>query len=85
LLQTAGVLPMGLRNQTVAQRLAVCNDIGEAAYTASLVAAGMVDSVLQLPTGDAIACSFSERCAPGTVASLQCLKWSPACRAQWCR
>lgn len=53
---------MSLKNQAVAQRLAVCNDIGEASYVASLVAAGMVDSVLQLPTGAAIAEAFTQRC-----------------------
>jgi hypothetical protein len=53
---------MSLKNQAVAQRLAVCNDIGEAAYVASLVAAGMVDSVLQTPTGPAIAEAFMQRC-----------------------
>lgn len=58
----AGVLPMSLKNQAVAQRLAVCNDIGEAAYVASLVAAGMVDSMLQTPTGPAIAEAFTQRC-----------------------
>lgn len=61
LLDTPGVLPMSLRNQAVAQRLAVCNDIGEASYVASLVAAAMVDSVLQLPTGDAIGEAFVHR------------------------
>lgn len=53
---------MSLKNQAVAQRLAVCNDIGEAAYVASLVAAGMVDSVLQTPTGQEIAEAFMQRC-----------------------
>ena len=53
---------MSLKNQAVAQRLAVCNDIGEAAYVASLVAAGMVDSMLQTPTGPAIAEAFTQRC-----------------------
>lgn len=56
---------MSLKNQAVAQRLAVCNDIGEAAYVASLVAAGMVDSMLQTPTGPAIAEAFTQRCGSG--------------------
>jgi hypothetical protein len=63
----AGVLPMSLKNQAVAQRLAVCNDIGEAAYVASLVAAGMVDSMLQTPTGPAIAEAFTQRCGSADV------------------
>lgn len=56
------MLPMSLLNQTVAQRLAVCNDIGEAAYLASLVAAAMLDSLMQLPTADAIA--GAHQCPP---------------------
>lgn len=61
LLDTPGVLPMSLRSQTIAQRLAVCNDIGEASYENSLVAAAMVDSMMQLPTADAIADRFVAR------------------------
>ena len=45
---------MSFDNQSAAQRLAMCNDIGEAAYVDSLIAAAMVDTLRSLPTGGAI-------------------------------
>lgn len=56
LLDAPGVLPMRLQDQDAAVRLAICNDIGEASYTTSLVAAAFVDA---LKTGEAAAA----RCA----------------------
>jgi len=61
LLDTPGVLPMSLQSQTVAQRLAVCNDIGEASYITSLVAAAMMESLMLLPSADEIAEAFVKR------------------------
>ena len=43
LLDAPGVLPMRLADQAAAVRLAICNDIGEASYTTSLVAAQFVE------------------------------------------
>ena len=42
LLDSPGVLPPRLDDQAAAARLAMCNDIGEAAYTTSLVATAML-------------------------------------------
>ena len=49
LLDAPGVLPMRLGDQAAAVRLAICNDIGEASYTTSLVAAQFIE---QLRTHD---------------------------------
>ncbi|KAK3246362.1 hypothetical protein CYMTET_44099 [Cymbomonas tetramitiformis] len=49
LLDAPGVLPSRLTDQAAAARLAICNDIGEAAYTTSLVAAAMLTRFLYLP------------------------------------
>lgn len=40
---------MSLRDKAAAARLAMCNDIGEAAYTASRIAASFLDQVSALP------------------------------------
>jgi len=45
LLDAPGVLPMRLSDQKAAVRLAICNDIGEASYTTSLVAAAFVEEL----------------------------------------
>lgn len=47
LLDAPGVLPMRLGDQAAALRLAICNDIGEASYTTSLVAAAFYDIMAQ--------------------------------------
>ena len=51
LLDAPGIIPMSFRDQVAAQRLAICNDIGEASYVASLVAAGMLRTLRRLPDG----------------------------------
>ena len=51
LMDSPGVLPSRLEDQRAAQRLAICNDIGEAAYLCSQVAATMVSEFRQLPGG----------------------------------
>jgi ribosome biogenesis GTPase A len=48
LLDAPGVLPSKLRNQTAAVKLAICDDIGEAAYDNQRVAAALVDTLKQL-------------------------------------
>ena len=50
LLDAPGVLPMRLADQHAAIRLAICNDIGEASYTTSLVAAQFVELLRKHPT-----------------------------------
>jgi hypothetical protein len=41
----AGVLPMSFSDQAAALRLAMCDDIGEASYVDSLVAAALVEAL----------------------------------------
>jgi ribosome biogenesis GTPase A len=53
LLDAPGVIPPALRDQAAAARLAMCNDIGEAAYLASAVAAALLATLRALPDGDA--------------------------------
>ncbi|GIL87230.1 hypothetical protein Vretimale_14324 [Volvox reticuliferus] len=55
LLDAPGVIPASFPDQLAAQRLAMCNDIGEAAYLASAVAAALVLRVKQLAAAEAAA------------------------------
>ncbi|MGJ3254168.1 MAG: ribosome biogenesis GTPase YlqF [Elainellaceae cyanobacterium] len=50
LLDAPGVLPSQLEDQTAALKLAICDDIGEAAYDNQRVAAAFVDLLKQLQT-----------------------------------
>jgi ribosome biogenesis GTPase A len=50
LLDAPGVLPSRLENQEAALMLAICDDIGEAAYDNQRVAAALVDRLKQLHT-----------------------------------
>ena len=52
---------MSFRDQTAAQRLAMCNDIGEASYVDSLVAAALLRTLLRLPQGARLAARLEER------------------------
>ena len=56
LLDAPGVLPMRLADQAAAVRLAICNDIGEASYTTSLVAAQFVE-LLRANPSSALRCA----------------------------
>lgn len=49
MLDAPGVLPMSFHDQLAAQRLAMCNDIGEASYVDSLVAAALLETLRELP------------------------------------
>eukprot|EP00246_Nothoceros_aenigmaticus_P002426 TRINITY_DN13301_c0_g1_i2.p1 TRINITY_DN13301_c0_g1~~TRINITY_DN13301_c0_g1_i2.p1 ORF type:complete len:350 (-),score=58.54 TRINITY_DN13301_c0_g1_i2:220-1269(-) len=49
LLDAPGVLPMKIVDQTTATKLAICNDIGGAAYAVAGVAAGLIDMMKCLP------------------------------------
>ena len=50
----AGVLPVNLVDQEAAQRLAMCNDIGEASYEATLIAAALLETVRRLECGHGV-------------------------------
>ncbi|MEK0177768.1 MAG: ribosome biogenesis GTPase YlqF [Oscillatoriales cyanobacterium] len=52
LLDTPGVIPTRINNQDNALKLAICEDIGEAAYDNQVVAAAMVDLLLGLEATD---------------------------------
>ena len=54
LLDAPGIIPMSFKNQIAAQRLAMCNDIGEASYIASMVGASLLSTFDRLPNGNAI-------------------------------
>ncbi len=49
LLDAPGVIPAAFNDQIAAQRLAMCNDIGEASYVPSLIAAALLVRVKALP------------------------------------
>ncbi|CAI5956690.1 unnamed protein product [Closterium sp. NIES-64] len=53
LLDAPGVLPARIADQAAAARLAMCNDIGEAAYAVAGVAAILVELLKRLPTAGA--------------------------------
>jgi ribosome biogenesis GTPase A len=48
LLDTPGILPPVLHDQDAALKLAICDDIGEAAYDNTLVAAATIDLLIKL-------------------------------------
>ena len=57
----AGVLPMSFNDQVAAERLAICNDIGEAAYVNSSVAAVLLERVRCLPAFSTIQAKLKKR------------------------
>lgn len=61
LLDAPGVIPASFDDQIAAQRLAMCNDIGEAAYVDSLIAAALIVRAKQLPSSRAIAARMEKR------------------------
>ncbi|MDG2990099.1 ribosome biogenesis GTPase YlqF [Candidatus Synechococcus calcipolaris G9] len=54
LLDTPGVLPANLTDQTAAAKLAMCDDIGQAAYDDYLIAAALVNCLIQLNHASAL-------------------------------
>lgn len=50
LLDSPGVLPSRIADQSGAARLAICNDIGEAAYAVAGIASILVEIVNRIPT-----------------------------------
>ena len=57
----AGVLPLSFNDQIAAERLAICNDIGEAAYVNSSVAAVLLERIRCLPSHDSIQHKIKKR------------------------
>ena len=52
LLDAPGIIPAHLKDQTAALKLAICDDIGQAAYDTQRVAVGFVDLILSLDAED---------------------------------
>lgn len=50
LLDSPGILPMRISDQTAAIKLAICDDIGERSYDVVDVAAILVKILIRLPT-----------------------------------
>ncbi|MGA7934215.1 MAG: ribosome biogenesis GTPase YlqF [Kovacikia sp.] len=64
LLDAPGVLPSRLHDQTAALKLAICDDIGEAAYDNQRVAAALVDLLKQLQTEAVLQIRYDLDAAP---------------------
>jgi ribosome biogenesis GTPase A len=61
LLDAPGIIPASFNDQTAAQALAICNDIGEASYIDSLIAAAMLIRIKALPRNAAILQKLAQR------------------------
>jgi ribosome biogenesis GTP-binding protein YlqF len=61
LLDAPGIIPMSFKNQNAAQKLAMCNDIGEASYVASMVGAALLATFDTLPQGELILDKVEDR------------------------
>ncbi len=55
------MLPLSFTDQIAAQRLAVCNDIGEASYVDSLIAAALLECLRTLPHSQVAMDKLKER------------------------
>lgn len=60
-LDAPGVLPSSLEDQTAAQNLAICNDIGKASYLESIIAGVFVERVKRLPKSRDILAELERR------------------------
>ncbi|KAF6256390.1 P-loop containing nucleoside triphosphate hydrolase protein [Scenedesmus sp. NREL 46B-D3] len=61
LLDAPGIIPAAFNDQTAAQALAMCNDIGEASYVNSLIAAAMIIRIKSLPRNRPILARLQQR------------------------
>jgi ribosome biogenesis GTPase A len=61
LLDAPGIIPASFDNQGAAQALAMCNDIGEASYVDSLIAAAMLIRIKALPRNAAPLAKLARR------------------------
>lgn len=74
LLDSPGIIPMRISDQSAAIKLAICDDIGERSYDFTDVAAILVQILLRLPEADLFA-SWLLTCSMGTIikqASVSC-------------
>ncbi|XP_008783383.2 DAR GTPase 3, chloroplastic isoform X3 [Phoenix dactylifera] len=71
-LDSPGILPMRIRDQAAAIKLAICDDIGERSYDAADVAAILVQMLTRLPAVEAKCYCFISSCQ---VAN--CTRWFP--------
>lgn len=60
LLDAPGILPMKLRDQAAAIRLAICHDIGESSYAVAGVAAVFVEILKRLPSAGKLSYMFAQ-------------------------
>jgi hypothetical protein len=67
LLDAPGIIPAAFNDQAAAQALAVCNDIGEASYVDSLIAAAMIIRIKALPRNRCAALDMQQRLQHGAV------------------
>ena len=77
--QCAGVIPASFSDQLAAQRLAMCNDIGEASYVDSFIAAALLEVFRELPAFAAINERLKQRFSTFLQAELS--GEGPTCRA----
>ncbi|WIA31279.1 hypothetical protein OEZ86_002181 [Tetradesmus obliquus] len=61
LLDAPGIIPAAFNDQAAAQALAICNDIGEASYVDSLIAAAMIIRIKTLPRNRPILAALQRR------------------------
>lgn len=61
LLDAPGVIPMSFGDQRAAELLAICNDIGEAAYLDSQVAAQLLEIIRRLPCKESVLLQVASR------------------------
>jgi ribosome biogenesis GTP-binding protein YlqF len=61
LLDSPGIIPGSLKDQSAAAKLAICNDIGEASYVNSSVAAAFLIMVQQLPVAQKVKARIQQR------------------------
>jgi ribosome biogenesis GTP-binding protein YlqF len=61
MLDAPGIIPVSFMDQAAAQRLAMCNDIGEAAYLCSAVSASLVEHMRRHPEAARLAAELGRR------------------------
>lgn len=61
LLDAPGIIPASFNDQTAAQALAMCNDIGEASYVDSLIASALMIRIKALPRNSAALQKLTQR------------------------
>ena len=79
-LHATGVIPASFSDQLAAQRLAMCNDIGEASYIDSFIAASLLQVLRELPSFPAIderlKLRFKFPLAPSMTGTLPTVFWT---------